>query len=75
MCLMNPNCATGGDIPSDPVRNPCYSDPAFLQALDAGRAIGLGATESMLLSPAKSVTAVLGFIGSTFIAKYLEGKL
>ncbi|MGN0893201.1 MAG: beta-galactosidase, partial [Oligosphaeraceae bacterium] len=22
-----------GDIPSDPVRNPCYSDPAFLQAL------------------------------------------
>ncbi len=22
-----------GDIPSDPVRNPCYSDPSFLQAL------------------------------------------
>ncbi len=40
---------------------PLSVQPAFLQALDAGRAIGLGVTESMLLSPVKSVTAVLGF--------------
>jgi len=48
--------------------SPGYSDlpitvqPEIIKALDAHRKIGLSATESCLLIPQKSVTAVAGFI-------------
>lgn len=42
-----------GDLPLD-------VQPALCAALDAGRRLGLTVTPSLLLNPAKSVTAVLG---------------
>lgn len=40
---------------------PLSVQPAFLAAVDAARRIGLTATESFMLVPSKSVTAVVGF--------------
>ncbi|MBR6917040.1 MAG: methionine synthase [Clostridia bacterium] len=42
-----------GDFPLD-------VQPALLDAVDAGRKIGLFASESLMLSPSKSVTALMG---------------
>lgn len=39
---------------------PLQVQPQVCAALDAGRRLGLSVTESLLLNPAKSVTAVIG---------------
>ena len=39
---------------------PLNIHPQFLKILDAGRKIGLGFTESFLLTPRKSITAIAG---------------
>lgn len=42
---------------------PLELQPAILRALDAGRRIGLTCTESLILLPRKSVTALVGIFG------------
>ncbi|MCI8478450.1 MAG: methionine synthase [Oscillospiraceae bacterium] len=47
---------------------PLALQPAFCAALDTGRRLGLYVTESLLLNPAKSVTAIIGLSGQPQMA-------